>query len=114
VKGLAIVIAAALLYPVVVLAGGGARFPDRGECVRAAVDGAPIDAVFGRFDSQAAAEVRVRRAQELGFQGIRSEGDGCGRLKVVVHGVPSLAVGRELVQEARRVGLAVTLERAGP
>ena len=38
------------------------------------------------------------------------ESDGCGRLKVDVHGVPSLAVGRELVAEAAKVGVHATLE----
>jgi hypothetical protein len=35
-------------------------------------------------------------------------------MKVVLHGIPTLAVGRELAAEARSEGLNVTLESAAP
>jgi hypothetical protein len=35
-------------------------------------------------------------------------------MKVVLHGIPSLAVGRELAAEALGEGLNVTLEYAAP
>jgi hypothetical protein len=100
-----------LLYPVIVLAGGAPRFPTRADCAAPARAGAPIDAVFGHFDDQAAAQASQRNVTRLGFTGSEIEPDGCGSLKVVVHGVPSLAVGRELIAEARRVGVDVRLER---
>ena len=100
-----------LLYPVIVLAGGAPRFPTRADCAAPARAGAPVDAVFGRFDDHVAAQARERRLKQLGFTGSEIESDGCGYLQVVVHGVPSLAVGRELVAEARRVGVRVMLER---
>lgn len=108
----AILVAGLVLYPVITLACGAPHFPRRGECAVPATAGAPIDAVFGRFDDQAGAEAKQRRITHVGFTGSQIERDGCGYLKVVVHGVPNLAVGHELVAEARRVGLEVTLERA--
>ena len=100
-----------LLYPVILLAGGAPRFPLRTDCAAPAREGAPVDALFGRFDNHVAAEARQRHVTQLGFTGSEIESDGCGYVKVVVHGVPSLAVGRELVAEARRAGVRVTLER---
>jgi hypothetical protein len=38
--------------------------------------------------------------------------NACGRIRVAVGGIPTLAVGQEFVQEARRVGFEVTLEQA--
>jgi hypothetical protein len=101
-----------VVYVVLVLAGGPVHFPARSECMPRADDSHPIDAVFGHFRERVAAQSRLRRVLELGFKGSQIESDGCGSVKVVVHGVPSLAVGEDLAAEARRVGLVVTLERA--
>lgn len=111
---LAIVAAAALLYPLVVLAGGSPHFPDRGECAQQPRAGDNIEAVFWRFRDRARAVEAQSRALSLGFQGLVVERDACGYLKVVLNGVPSLAVGHELAAEAARVGLAVILERDQP
>ena len=110
----AIVIAAALLYPLVVLAGGAPRFPDRGECVHPAKEGADLEAVFGRYAERGAANAVLQRVLKVGFKGSEIERDGCGSFKVVVHGIPTVAVGRELLAEARTVGLHATLENAEP
>lgn len=109
-----IIAAAALLYPISVLAGGSPRFPDRNECVRPATAGSAIDAVFGRYSSVSAAEAKLTRVLKLGFRGAEVEPDGCGLFKVVVHGVPNLQVGSDLIKEARAVGLVVHLERGSP
>lgn len=109
-----LVLAAAIAYPVGVVSGGAPHFPERSECVDLATKDGEIDAVFGRFDKRSIAVAKLRVVLGLGFTGSKIEGDGCGRLKVVVHGIPTLAVGRELAAEARKVGLGVTLERAAP
>jgi hypothetical protein len=109
---LAFVLAVAIIYPVVVLAGGSPHFPSRSECVNTATKDGDIEAVFGRFESRAAADAQVKRVVGLGFKGAEPERDACGRVKVVVHGITTIAVGRELAGEAHRVGLDVTLEYA--
>lgn len=107
-----VVAALALAYPVVTLATGGPTFPTRDECVREATAHGEIDAVFGYFDSEAEA-VEVRdRALEVGFQGTEASWNGCGRVRVAVGGIPTLEVGREFAEQARSVGLEVTLERS--
>lgn len=111
---LSLVVAAALLYPLVVLAGGSPHFPSRGECAQRPRGNDKIEAVFGRFRDRTAAVQARSRALKLGFKGLAVERDGCGYAKVVLHGVPSLAVGRELTVEAAHVGLRVMLERELP
>ena len=55
-----------------------------------------------------------RRVLGAGFTGSEPKPDGCGYLKVAVHGIPNVEVGRELVAEARKAGFEVTLERYVP
>ncbi|TMK74561.1 MAG: hypothetical protein E6G45_14675 [Actinobacteria bacterium] len=110
----ALVAVAALVYPAAMLTGGLPRFPSRGECVHPAKADGNLEAVFGRFDRRADAERTLQRVLGVGFKGSAIEPDGCGRLKVDVHGVPSLAVGRELVAEAAKVGVHATLEEVRP
>ena len=109
-----VVLAAALAYPLAALAGGFPRFPSRAECIHPARDGGQIEAVFGRFERQDDADAMLSRVLSAGFAGSAIEPDGCGRLKVDVHGVSSLAVGHDLVAEAAKVGLRATLEEAMP
>jgi hypothetical protein len=104
----------AVVYPLVVLAGGSPHFPQRTECVQPAHGEGKVDAVFGRFRETGEAESRLQRATELGFQGLQLERDGCGDVKVVLEDVPSLEVGRDLAAEAARVGLHVMLEQPSP
>jgi len=101
-----------LVYPVVVLATGNPTFPTRDECVRPATEDGDIDAVFGYFDDELAAAAVRDRALEVGFVGTELAWNGCGRVRVVVGGIPSLAVGLEFVEQARGVGFDVTLEQA--
>jgi len=109
----AIVLVAALAYPLAVLAGGGPRFPSRAECVHLARTDGDLEVVFGRFESPADASALLERVLAVGFQGSQVEPDGCGLLKVAVHGIPTLKVGDEVLREARSVGLTPTLEQAG-
>jgi hypothetical protein len=105
---------AAVAYPLAVTAGHGPHFPRRGECVRPAKEDGEIDAVFGRFSTSAPAKAMLRRALQVGFKGTEMGSDGCGFLKVVLHGIPNLEVGREFVAEAEKVGLHPHLEQATP
>ncbi len=111
---LALVLAAGIGYPVGVMSGGAPHFPERSDCVDLATKDGEIEAVFGRFDRRADAAAKLRVVLGRGFTGSEIEGDGCGRLKVLVHGIRTLAVGRELAAEARSVGLNVALEYAAP
>jgi len=107
-----VLVVLALGYPLVVLGGGGPRFPSRGDCVRPATSDQNIEAVFGRFGTTAVAESMQRRAARSGFKNVQVESDGCGLFKVTLHGIPSLEVGREFIAEAQRVGFHPMLEQA--
>lgn len=107
----AIVLVAAFAYPVVVLAGGGARFPTTAECVHTARADGDLEVVFGRVDSPTAATSVLDRVLAAGFKGSQVEPDGCGRWKIAVHGIPTLEVGGEVMAEARSVGFHPTLEQ---
>ena len=107
-----VVAALALVYPVVILATGNPSFPARDECVHPATMDGDIDAVFGYFDTELEAVEMRDRALEVGFAGTEMTWNGCGRIRVAVGGIPTLAVGREFVEQARTVQLEVTLERA--
>ena len=106
----AVVLVPLLGYPLVTLAGGSPSFPSRQECVRPAVDGRPVDLVFGRFDDPDAAAAQRERVVGFGFQGTEVVFDGCGRWEVVLEGIPSIEVGREIQKEAATVDLEPTLE----
>ena len=102
-----------LAYPLATLAGGGPEFPSTADCARPAVDGAPIEAVFGHFETEAEANEVLERALAVGFIGTELRLDACGRVKVVLDDIPSLEVGQEFAEQARGAGFEVTLERAG-
>jgi hypothetical protein len=104
--------AVALLYPLGVVAGGSPHFPTRGECVHPAASDGNLEAVFGRFTTVSAADTLQRRAVHAGFKGVQVEPDGCGLFKVTLHGIPTLAVGRDFVKEAEGAGLHPSLEQA--
>jgi hypothetical protein len=106
-----LLLAVALIYPLAILAGGAPRFPTRQECVHPATTDGNIEAVFARFTTIAPAESLQRRALHAGFKGVQVEPDGCGRFKVTLHGIPTLAVGRDFVHEAEGVGFHPMLEQ---
>ena len=105
-----IVLVPLLGYPIAMLGGGGPRFPTRAECVHPAVEGAPVDLVYGRLDDPVDAARLRDRVVAVGFTGTEAVADGCGRWKVVLENVPSLEVAREVQEEARSVELSPTLE----
>jgi hypothetical protein len=112
--GWGVVLAAALAYPLAVLAGGGPSFPERTDCVVPATGDGDIALVFGHFHSVVRAEAMRDRVAELGYVHAKVESDGgCGRVLVVVHGYPTLAGARDALGEARSVGLHPTLEHVG-
>jgi hypothetical protein len=100
----------ALAYPVVVLAGGGAHFPSRADCVQIAHADGNLKVVFGRSESASEASSLLARVLRAGFKGSQIEPDGCGLLEVSVHGIPTLQVGGQVVAEARTVGLKASVE----
>jgi hypothetical protein len=108
-----LVVAAGLAYPLVVLASGSPSFPSRDDCVRPAAGEGEVEAVFGRLDSEREAVELRDRALAVGFQGTEVVRDACGRVKVVLTGIPTLAVGRDFAEQARSVGFEVTLEQPG-
>jgi len=107
------VVALALAYPAFVLATGAPEFPSRDDCVVPATTDGDIDAVFGYFDYERDATKTRDRALATGFIGTELAWNGCGRVRVAVGGIPTLAVGAEFVEQARGVGFEVTLEQAG-
>jgi len=108
-----LIAALALVYPVVTLATGDPHFPARDDCVHPARMDGDIDAVFGYFDTELEAAGVRDRALAVGFVGTEMEWNGCGRVRVAVGGIPTLAVGQAFADQARGVGLEVTLEQAG-
>ena len=107
-----IVVVPLLVYPLVSLTRGAPRFPTRSECVHAPIRERPVDVVWGRYDDPRDAAARKERIVGVGFLGTEALADGCGRWKVVLEGVPSIEVGREVVREAEAVDLHPTLELA--
>ena len=100
-------------YPVSVWSTEGTpSFPSRDDCVIPATTDGDIDAVFGYFDGEREATVLRDRALEVGFAGTTLAWNGCGRVRVAVGGIPTLEVGREFAEQARGVGLEVTLEQS--
>ncbi len=115
----AIVLAALVLYPASMatgfssfrLPGGAPTFPSRAECERSPSAGEPVRLVFGYARSYPEAGVLRERALGAGFEKTEIARDGCGRLRVFVEKVPSVAAGEQLVTQARAAGLQPTLER---
>ncbi len=108
----AIVLVPLIGYPLATLAGGSPRFPTRDECARSAIEGKPVDVVFGHFDDPETAGTTRDQVVAVGFKGTDVLPDGCGRWKVVLENVPSLEVAREIQREAGTVDLHPTLELA--
>jgi hypothetical protein len=107
-----VVVVIAIGYPALVLAGGRPSFPSRDDCVHPARTDGNLEVVFGRSESFAQASELLRRVLRAGFEGSQIEPDGCGLLKVAVHGIPTLKVGNQVMAEARSVGLSPQLEAA--
>jgi len=114
-RGLApwvVVAVAALAYPLAVLAFSGTpEFPSRDDCAVPATGDGELRVVFGYRDSEREALALRDRVLKVGFLGVEPERDGCGRIRVAVDGIPSRAIGEEVIREARTVGLEPTLEQ---
>jgi hypothetical protein len=107
-----VVAVAALGFPLAVLAFAGAPdFPSRDDCVLAPTGEGEYQVVFGYRDSELEATELRNRALAVGFLGTEFARNSCGRVKVFVDDVPSVAVGEEVIRQARTVGLEPTLER---
>jgi hypothetical protein len=109
-----VLVTAALAYPLAVVVAGHPRFPTRHECVHPARSEGNIEAVFAHLPTTAAAESLQQRATRAGFQNVQVERDGCGLFKVTLHGIPTLAVGRDFVREAQSRGFHPILEQEKP
>ena len=112
---LAAVAAVAIAYPAVALAGG-VTFPIRDACVRPAGPDTPgeLELVYGRFDSQVAAEELRARVVGVGFVGTEVVADGCGRWKVTYDGVESYEAIQGTIEEARAQGFDPRVEVEAP
>jgi hypothetical protein len=75
-----------------------------------AVEGMPVDVVYGRFDSSLEAGALLERVLSVGFTGTEMLIDSCGRWEVVLEGVPDLEIARGVQEEAASVDLEPTLE----
>lgn len=117
----AIIVFAVVAYPASMAAGysgfrlpGGApSFPDRDECARAPVAGEPVRVVFSYERSYREANAVRERARDAGFEATEVARDGCGRLRIFVDDVASIAAGEELGSQAQVAGLEPTLEATG-
>jgi hypothetical protein len=103
-------------YPVAVLAGGGARFHSRDDCVRPAPAGSTdaLDLVFGRRDTPAAANALLKEVRGVGYVDAEVRRDGCGRWEVLYDGIESYAQGASSAAEARGAGLDARVEIQPP
>lgn len=114
----AIVTVAALAYPgsAIVgysgqtLPGGMPRFPSAADCVVPPVSGQGVRLVVGYADSYPRARVLRERAHAAGLSETEVRRDGCGRLRIFVDGLPSIAASRRLFAEAKSAELEPTVE----
>lgn len=114
----AIVLVAGLAYPASMLAGysgqtlpgGLPRFPSTSDCVSAPVPGKRVRLVVGYADSYPEANVLQERAVAAGLRDTQVSQDGCGRLRVFVDDLPTVAAATALMANARSADLEPTVE----
>jgi hypothetical protein len=104
-----LVVAAAIAYPAVLLADGGARFPSASDCTHAPSGNGSVLVVFGHESSYPDALRLQSRAIAAGAGPVRSVEDGCGRVRVYV-AATSRAEGEQIVQRVSTTGLSAKLE----
>ncbi len=92
------------------LPGGGPSFPGSAGCVSAPAPGGKVRVVVGYADSYPKALELRSRAVAAGLYRTAVAQDGCGRLRVSVDGVETVAESRPLLSAARRARLEPTLE----
>lgn len=113
-----IVAVAALAYPgsAIVgysgqtLPGGLPRFPSAADCVVPTVPGQGVRLVVGYADSYSQAQILRARARAAGLGNTEVGRDGCGRLRVFVDDLSSIAASRPLFAEATTAELEPTVE----
>jgi hypothetical protein len=113
-----IVVLAALSHPGAMLVGysgsglpGGApRWPGVADCVTAPAPGRSVRVVVGYAESYPEANALRERAVSAGLAGTQVARDGCGRLRVFVDDVASVAASQALVADARAARLDATVE----
>jgi hypothetical protein len=93
------------------LPGGPPRFPSASDCVLRPVEGDQVRVVLGYTSSYQDAFALRSRGEVVGLGTARVSQDGCGRLRVFVGGLPSLASGEQLVARARARQIDATIER---
>jgi hypothetical protein len=91
------------------LPGGSPVFPAAADCIAPAQPEGPVRVVLGYADTYSKADEVRARARRAGLDPVVS-GDGCGRLRVFVDDVPSLAASRALIERARREDLTTSVE----
>ena len=69
-----------------------------------------MEIVYGRFDTRQEAEELLAEVVATGFIGTEVETDGCGRFKVVYHGIETYAQGAGTVAEAEGAGFVPQIE----
>ena len=98
---------AAALIPVVVGSGSAGVLQD--SCTTPVFQNG-LDVVFGRASSQAAADKITKRAETVGFQGVKTVRDTCRLWKSAFRGLNSFDTAVSLQTEARTVRLYPTIE----
>ena len=114
----AIVLLAALAYPVSMLVGysgqtlpgGTPSFPSSSDCIAVPVNGETVRVVVGYADSYSEANALRKRAVAAGLRKTEVSQDGCGRLRVFVDDLPTLAESAPLLAAARSADLQPTVE----
>jgi hypothetical protein len=92
------------------LPGGWLSFPGMAGCDAAPVAGANVRLVVGYADSYPEATAMRERAREAGLNDVEASQDGCGRLRVYVDDLPTIAAAEALQVEAQAAGLRPTVE----
>ena len=72
------------------------------------------EAVFGHFATRGEAVKLMTAARKLGFQGIKTEDDGCGDFEVEIDGADKQADRSSFADEAQKAGFPVTFEQTAP
>ena len=92
------------------LPGGWPRFPNTSDCMASPVPGMPVRLVVGYADSYPEANALRERAAVAGLPATKVTLDGCGRLRVFVDDLPSIASAAPLMAKARSARLEPSLE----
>jgi hypothetical protein len=108
-KRLAVAVFVLVTALIPVVAGSGSASVLQDACTTPVFENG-IDVVFGRATTQAAAERITKRAETVGFQGVKTVRETCRVWKSAFRGLNSYDVAVALQAEARRVHLLPTVE----